>query len=56
MRELLDHIEVLCCRLFHGPITKPTGTYYTCVECGRRYKVPWAVHTEAGVYEQQAEG
>lgn len=51
MTALADAIGVLICRVFHDRLSVPTGTYYTCLECGRRYRVPWAKTTEAGVYE-----
>lgn len=52
MREIIEFCGMLWCRLFHGNISRPVGTYYVCFDCGRRYKTPWAATTEPGVWQR----
>jgi hypothetical protein len=55
MNALLEALSTLWCRNQHNQITVPTGSYYTCLECGRQYAVPWAKADElpSGCYTQE---
>lgn len=55
MNAILETLCVLWCRLQHREMTPPTGPYYTCLECGRRYAVPWARESElpSGCYVRE---
>ncbi len=55
MENFFDFIGTLWCRLRHAKTSIPTGTYYSCLVCLRRYRVPWADHTDAGVYVNSAD-
>jgi hypothetical protein len=53
--SFLDFVGMLWCRFRHAATSVPTGTYYSCLVCRRRYRVPWADHTEPGVYVNTAD-
>lgn len=55
MNTLIESLALLWCRTQHHRITPPTGAYYTCLECGRQFAVPWAPRNELpeGCYVQE---
>lgn len=42
MTALLERIAIIWCRHMHGSITRPVGSFYVCLDCGKQYAVPWA--------------